>query len=240
MAQLAVRTFRVIGPGRAGSALQRALASVDGWDARTPLGRGDPVTLAAHAIDLLVIATPDRAIAEVAAAVEPVDGVVVAHLSGACGLDVLAPHARRAAMHPLMTLPDAELGARRLRGAWFAVAGDPLVRDVVAALGGRAFAVANDNRAIYHAAACVASNHVVALLAQVERLAVSADVPFAAFFDLVRASVDNCAAIGPLRALTGPAARGDDATIERHLAAISEREHPSYRALVAEIHRLVS
>ena len=234
-----VRTFRVIGLGRAGGSLQRALVGTGSWRARAALGRGDHLDAAAADVDLLVLATPDRAIADVAARVRPA-GAVVAHLSGACGLDALAPHERRAALHPLMTLPDAERGAASLRGAWFAVAGDPLVLDVVASLGGRPFPVADDARAVYHAAACVASNHTTALLAQVERLAAHAGVPFAAYFDLVRASVDNSESLGPRRALTGPAARGDDDTIARHLAALDARERPVYEAMVAEIRRLVT
>ena len=239
MASRTVRSFRVIGPGRAGGSLQRALVAA-GWQPSPPLGRHDDVRDAARDVELLVIATPDRSIAGVAAAVAPSPDTVVVHLSGASGLDVLAPHARRGALHPLMTLPDAERGAARLRGAWFAVAGDPFVLEVVAALDARSFPIADDARAAYHAAACVASNHTAALLAQVERLAAQAGVPFAAFFDLVRATVGNCEAIGPRLALTGPAARGDDATIARHLAALDTRERPVYEALVAEIRRLVS
>ena len=195
---------------------------------------------AAGDVELVVIATPDRSIAEVAVSIVPVGHVAVMHLSGAYGLDVLAPHVRRAALHPLMTLADAERGAVVLRGAWFAVAGDPVADDIVAALGGRSFTVADEHRALYHAAASVASNHVVALLAQVERLASAAGVPYEAFFDLVRASVDNCASIGPLRALTGPASRGDDATLDRHRAVLTDRERPAYEAMVDEIKRLVS
>jgi predicted short-subunit dehydrogenase-like oxidoreductase (DUF2520 family) len=235
-----MRTLCVVGPGRAGGAVERALVATGGWISRPALGRGDDVRRAAQGVDLLVIATPDRAIPMVASGVEPVGSTVVAHLSGALGLDALAPHPRRAALHPLMTLPDPERGAALLRGAWFACAGDPFVHEVVSALGGRAFPIADERRATYHAAACVASNHTVALLAQVERLAGAAGVPFDAFFDLVRASVDNSEAMGPRRALTGPAARGDDQTIARHVAALDERECPVYEALVSEIRRLVS
>jgi len=228
----------VIGPGRAGLSLARALAGA-GWRIEQPLGRGDDIRGAASGIDLLVLATPDGAIAEVAAAVEPDPATVVAHLAGSLGLDVLAPHARRAAVHPLVAMPDPGTGARRLRGAWFAVAGDPLAREVVEALGGRWFAVADDDRAAYHAAACIASNHLVALLGQVERVAAGAGVPLEAYLDLARATLDNVAALGPAAALTGPAARGDTATIERHLAALGPDERPAYEAMAALALRLV-
>ena len=76
-----------------------------------------------------------------------------------------------------MTLPDEQRGAEALRGAWFAVAGDDKILDVVRSLGGRSFTVADERRALYHAAACVAANHLVALMGQVERLADAAGVP---------------------------------------------------------------
>jgi predicted short-subunit dehydrogenase-like oxidoreductase (DUF2520 family) len=227
----------VIGPGRAGLSVARALAGA-GWRVEQALGRNDDIRDAAAGVDLLVLATPDRAIAEVAATVEPEPGTVVAHLAGSLGLDVLGRHPRRAAVHPLVAMPDPETGARRLRGAWFAVAGDPRARELVEALGGRWFTVADDDRAAYHAAACIASNHLVALLGQVERVAASAGVPFDAYLDLVRATLDNVAALGPAAALTGPAARGDNDTIARHLAALDPNERPAYEAMAALAQRL--
>jgi predicted short-subunit dehydrogenase-like oxidoreductase (DUF2520 family) len=224
-------TFRVVGPGRAGRSLQLAFERV-GWRALAPLGRGDDLTDAAAGADVVVIATPDGAIASTAAAIRPVGGVAVVHLAGSLGLDVLAPHQRRASVHPLVALPDPIAGAQRLIGAWFAVAGDPVARDIVAALDGRAIEVPDDKRALHHAAAVIASNHLVALLGQVERVAADAGVPLEAYLDLVRATVDNVAALGPRDALTGPVARGDWDTVARHLAALPPEERPPYEAMV--------
>ena len=232
------KSLRVIGPGRAGTSLARALAEA-GWRVLPPLGRADDVRAAADAVDLLVIATPDGAIGEVAASVEPVERTVVAHLAGSVGLEVLAPHRRRAVIHPLVALPDADTGARGLRsGAWFAVTGDELALQVVRDLGGRSLPVADADRAAYHAAACIASNHLVALLGQAERVAASAGVPLDALLDLVRATVDNVATLGPAAALTGPVARRDWATVERHLAALEPSERPAYEAMAAAAGRL--
>jgi predicted short-subunit dehydrogenase-like oxidoreductase (DUF2520 family) len=220
----------VVGLGRAGGSFAEALRDA-GWRLDGVFGRGMALDDAAVDVDLVIIATPDRAIAEVAGAIGPVAKTAIMHLSGACGLDQLAPHTRRASVHALMTLPYVRTGAARLRGGWFATAGDPIAAELVSALDGRAFVVADDQRALYHAAASVASNHLVVLLGQVERLAAGAGVPFAAFFPLIRASVDNVEALGAARALTGPAARGDDETIERHLRALDESERPLYRVL---------
>jgi predicted short-subunit dehydrogenase-like oxidoreductase (DUF2520 family) len=220
-------TLRVVGPGRAGGSLMRALGAV-GWDVVPALRRGDDLRDAAAGVDLLVIATPDAAVGEIAAAVEPVATTVVAHLAGSLGVDVLGAHPRPAALHPLRSIPTPETD---LRGAWFAVAGDPLVGQVVTALGGYRVDVADADRVTYHAAACIASNHLVALLGQVERVAAAAGVPLAAYLDLVRGTVDNVAALGPAAALTGPVARGDDATVVRHLAAIDPSERIAYEAM---------
>jgi predicted short-subunit dehydrogenase-like oxidoreductase (DUF2520 family) len=238
--------LRIIGNGRAGGALSLALEA-RGWVVRGRLGRTDAVDDAAQGVDLLVISTPDASIADVAVSVRPTDDgtTVVAHLAGSLGLDVLrdAGHPRVAAIHPLVSLPNAELGAERLAaGAWFAVAGDPLAEGVVEVLGGHAFEVADEDRAAYHAAACIASNHTVALLGQVERISASIGVPMDGYLDLVRATIENVAQLGAPAALTGPAARGDWPTIERHrraLSALGADEVATYDAMVRAARRLV-
>jgi predicted short-subunit dehydrogenase-like oxidoreductase (DUF2520 family) len=234
-----VPSLRVIGPGRAGGSLRAALAGV-GWRDAGALGRSNDLSDAAQDVDLLVIATPDATVAQVAAEVRPRVGAAVCHLAGSLGLEVLAPHPRRAALHPLVAMPNAEVGAARLRsGAWFAIAGDPIVEQVVADLGGRSFRVADEHRSAYHAAAVIASNHLVALLGQAERVARLAGVPLEAYLDLVRMTVDNVAELGPAAALTGPAARGDWDTIHRHLAALPEDERETYEVMVRAARRLV-
>ena len=237
------RSVRIIGGGRAGASMAAAMSEA-GWHVQPILGRDSPrseIAAAAIGTDLVLIATPDAVVATVAAAIRPAADTVVAHLCGSLGLDVLAPHELRASLHPVMSLPDAAIGARRLLdGGWFAVAGDPLVRDVVTDLGGQVLEVHDADRAAYHAAAVIASNHLVALLGQAERVAATAGVPFAALMDLVHATVDNVAGLGPARALTGPAARGDDETLRRHLEAIAPSERTAYEALAEQARRLAT
>ncbi len=231
-------TVRLIGPGRAGRSLAAALADA-GCDVRDVLTRHDDVSFAARGVDVLVIATPDAAIAGVAARVRPVRTTVVVHLSGALGLDVLAPHPRRASLHPLVPLPSPEVGRVRLRsGITFAVAGDPVAEDLARLLDGLVVAVDDEHRAAYHAAACIASNHLVALMGQVERVAASAGLDLDTFVGLARAALTDVAELGPAAALTGPAARGDEATLERHRRILDHAEVPGYEAGVALARRL--
>lgn len=222
--------FRIIGPGRAGASLRQALER-RGWHCAGSFGRTDDPADAADGTDLVIVAVPDDAIAEVARSVRPGAAALI-HLSGAATLDRLEPHQRRGSVHPLVAMPDPDTGAERLlAGATFAVAGDPVAAEIVAVLGGTAIEVAEHHRAIYHAAAAIASNHLVALCAQVERLAATADVPVSVYWELMARSLDNVASVGAADALTGPAARGDQATIDAHLAAIGADEQPLYLAL---------
>ena len=64
-------------------------------------------------------------------------------------------------------------------------------------------------------------------------------MPPEAYLDLARATLDNVADLGAAAALTGPVARGDWATVRRHLDAIPAGERPAYRALAASAARLV-
>lgn len=230
---------RIIGPGRAGTSLHQALTRAH-WPMESLVARHGDVRRAAAGVDLVLIATPDSAIAEVAARIEPVASTVVGHLSGSLGLAPLAGHERRAVLHPLVALPDPERGAERLVGAWFGLSadGDPIVEEIVDELHGRAIRIAEHDWARYHAAAVIAANHLVALMGQVERVASSVDAPLEAFLDLARGSLDDVAAVGPAAALTGPVRRGDHATIERHLAALPVRERHAYDALAKEAARL--
>lgn len=210
----------VVGRGRLGTALARALRDagvvVDG-----PLGRGETPP---SAVDAVLLCVPDAEIASAAAVVSP--GPLVGHCSGATGLRPLAALGHEAfALHPLMTV--TREGAV-FAGAGAAVAGSTerataFATGLARRLGMTPFAVHDDDRAAYHAAASMASNFLVTLEAAAERLAATAGVDRAALAPLVRATVENWAAVGPERALTGPVARGDEATVARQREAIAER-----------------
>jgi predicted short-subunit dehydrogenase-like oxidoreductase (DUF2520 family) len=233
-------TVRLIGPGRAGLSVVAALESA-GHTFVGFVGSSDDPTDAAEGVDVLIVAVPDRKIAEVAKKVRPVDSTLVVHLSGSQGLGVLAPHRRRGSMHPLMPLPNPEVGAMRLRaGATFAVAGDPMAEELARSIGGRTVVVRDENRAAYHAAACIAANHVVALMGQVERVAESIGLDLDVFLGLSRAALADVEALGPVAALTGPASRGDSTTLARHRAVLSPEERDAYDACAALAARLAA
>jgi predicted short-subunit dehydrogenase-like oxidoreductase (DUF2520 family) len=196
----------VIGAGRVGSAVSARL-------------RERAVALRADG-ELRLLCVPDSAIAQVARAIEP--GPWVAHVSGATTLAALEPHARRFSVHPLQTFTHAR-GAEQLDGAWAAVtaeADDARTRAfwLAETLGLRPFELADAARPLYHAGAAIASNYLVTLYRAAARLFDDAGAPPEALVPLMRRTIENGFE------LTGPIARGDWATVDRHLDAIRERE----------------
>jgi len=251
----------LVGPGRAGSALTLAMQRA-GHDIIAVAGRdleragvaagqlGDAIALSIGdpmpAVDVVIVAVRDGAIAEVATALAPAVGEAggVVHVSGATPVGALDPISatgvQTGSFHPLQTLPSAEAGAQRLDGAWIAVtAASPLretLHELAASLGGKPFDLDDEHKAVYHAAAAAAANFPVAALTVAHDLFAAAGVPFDAARPLVEAVVSNAFDQGPAESLTGPVARGDTETVAAQLAAVSEETpewEPAYRAFVA-------
>jgi pantoate--beta-alanine ligase len=201
-----IERIRVVGAGgRVGSAVSARLAE-----------RG--VRLDADDPELVLLCVPDRAIAEVSGAIAP--GPWIAHVSGATPLAALDPHARRFGMHPLQSFSKTR-GPEQLDGAWAAVSAEGENARTTGfwlaeTLGLRPFELDDDSRAAYHAGAAVASNYLVTLRQAAGSLLESAGAPPEALEPLMRGVMDNGFE------LTGPIARGDWETVERHLAVIRE------------------
>ena len=188
------------------------------------------------ASDLILLAAPDDAITPIAATLPWRAGQRVVHFSGAMGARALASAAERgatvAALHPLMTFTRALAAGpidailARLRGCvWALETDDEALREalqaMVAALGGRVALLTEAARIPYHIAGVLASNYVVTLMGAASALweSFGADTALAreALLPLMRASVENLAALEPSAALSGPIARGDLGTIRAHL-----------------------
>jgi predicted short-subunit dehydrogenase-like oxidoreductase (DUF2520 family) len=207
------QTIAIVGGGRMGRALTAALDAA-GVRVSGPHGRGFDGARA----DAVLLCVPDGQIAVAAADVAP--GRLVGHCSGATGLDALAPH-EAFALHPLMTIT---WRGGDFRGAGAAVAGSSdraltFATELARALGMRPFEIADADRAAYHAGAAMASNFLIALESAAQRVG---GVDRELLAPLVRAAVETWAAEGDA-ALTGPIARGDEATVARHREAIAQR-----------------
>lgn len=159
------------------------------------------------------------------------------HASGATEVTVLEPLVRAGCavggLHPLA----AATGSDALRGVWWGVEADgpalELAVRIVAATGGHMLQIPPGSRPLYHAAAVLASNALVALLGTAEGVMSRAGVPDArpALAALAGGALRAVALHGPAAALTGPVARGDVGTVAAHLEQLSQDERAVYSAL---------
>ena len=239
----------VLGRGRLGGALTRALrraGPVRSFD-RPGSERLEARRRRALAdAEVVLLCVPDGLVAEVAAAHAGhfCTGQVVAHCAGALDLGPLAPAAARGAhlgsLHPLCAVPSPRTS---LAGAAAAVSGDPLASRLLSRLareaGMRPFALPAGDRALYHAAAVLAANGLVALAAEsadlLRRSGLDEQATLAALSSLMGSALRGVEAEGLPGALSGPVARGDAEVVAAHLRALGERGGPRalplYRAL---------
>jgi predicted short-subunit dehydrogenase-like oxidoreductase (DUF2520 family) len=257
----------VIGPGRAGTALACALANAghhvvaaSAISARSrdrvrgcfPGARiTDPAGVAAAA-DLVLLTVPDDVLPGLASGLArtgaPLRGRMLAHASGAHGIAVLDEAARGGALpiaiHPVMTFTGREDDVDRIKGACFGVTAPEPLRLAAAALviemGGEPVWIAEENRALYHAALAFAANHLVTLVAQAGDLLAraGADAPQRMLAPLLLAALDNALRFGD-SGLTGPVARGDDGTVAAHVRAIGQAD-PRAKAAYLALARLTA
>jgi len=205
----------VVGCGRVGGSIASGLAAAG--VTVTVAGREDAVEACREA-EVALLCVPDDAIGEAAATVAAAAPALrfAGHTSGATGLDALGSLAARGvatfSLHPLQTVPDGETDFTACPCAVWGATPEALALagKLATTLGMRSFELADSERAAYHAAACIASNFLVAPDAR-ELLA-----------PLVLRTAANWSELGAA-ALTGPIARGDAETVERHLQALRER-----------------
>lgn len=192
--------------------------------------------------DLIIIATPDAAIAPVAKELAALFGNkagasarksrTVLHTSGATSSEVLTPlrvaGLAIGSLHPLVSIAEAGSNPEIFRDVHFCVEGDAsavrLARILVKQLGGRSFTIKPKSKPLYHAAAVMTAGHVVALfdlaMLMLRECGLSAREAHRVLSPLLRSTATNLEKNSPSRALTGPYARGDIETARKHLAAL--------------------
>ncbi|TAK76118.1 MAG: DUF2520 domain-containing protein [Dehalococcoidia bacterium] len=260
----------VLGAGRLGSALAAALVAAGAGRVAIGARRLDAVRTLASTLkieaappatlvercDLVFLTVPDTAIESTAETLPWRPGQAAVHCSGALGLDVLRAAAGRKAstgcFHPLQTFPAEGTTSEApglFRGITCGVESSdaPLsarLEAIAAGLGARVIRLEGVDRALYHAAAVLVSNDVVALAAAARRVWARAGLPAEsgreALAPLLVAAAGNVSRLSPEEALTGPVARGDVATVERHLRALEVEPElrEVYRRLALELLQL--
>ncbi|MEU7003307.1 DUF2520 domain-containing protein [Nonomuraea sp. NPDC046570] len=237
----------VLGAGKVGSALGAALAQaghrvvaasgVSDTSQRWAAERlGVPTTNpeeVVRAAELILLTVPDDTlpdlVAGLAATGADLRGKLLAHTSGAYGLAVLEPAARSGAiplaLHPVMTFTGRDDDLTRITGCSFGVTSPeplrPIAEALVIEMGGEPVWIADEDRALYHAALANAANHMVTLIAESSELLerIGVEHPGRMLGPLLGAALDNVLRMG-ITALTGPVVRGDAGTVRKHVDAL--------------------
>lgn len=247
------RTISIVGAGRVGRTLATRLREL-GWRigavatrssataraAVKAIGDGSPFPRLTRDVldaDIVLLATPDGALAPVAAALarlgdKECHGKVMLHTSGALDRNILAPLARHGAatgsLHPMQTFSGRSLP--NLKGVIFTVEGDPRARraaqQIARQLGGVPVTIKGADKPAYHAAAVLVAGHALALVEAATqilmRVGFSRRRAIAALLPLVRQMLDNFERLGPQAAWTGPIARGDLDVVAKHSQALKK------------------
>jgi predicted short-subunit dehydrogenase-like oxidoreductase (DUF2520 family) len=251
----------VVGPGRAGTALARALVRAGHVITATSAVSAkskqrareyfpdavitDPAEVIEKS-DLVLLTVPDdelpALIVGLANTGAPLGGRLVAHASGAHGITILAPATQRGALplaiHPVMTFTGRDDDVDRIKGVSFGVTAPeplkPAAEALVIEMGGEPVFIPEENRALYHAALAFAANHLVTITAQAADLLrqAGADNPNRMLAPLLSAALDNALRLGD-NGLTGPVARGDDGTVAAHIKAIEKADPRAKNAYLA-------
>jgi predicted short-subunit dehydrogenase-like oxidoreductase (DUF2520 family) len=195
--------------------------------------------------DCILITTPDDVISSACDEIadsELVKEKFIFHMSGAGGLDLLNTAKRTgaiiASIHPLQSFSSIDNAINNIPGSVFGITAGKKARKqaeiIVRDLKGIPVFISPAQKPLYHAAACFASNYLVSLLNVVESIYESIGISKTnarkAYLPLIYGTLKNVENSGSIQALTGPIARGDAGTIEKHLAAIAKTQ-PQYSSL---------
>jgi len=259
------RRFAIIGAGKVGTAIghilqkkgfnivavaSRSQESLDRAQEFIYGYKTQNVVEAAKLADAILITTNDDQVEPVCRKIAQYGGFdsedIVFHVSGALSTDVLntarAFGAKGGSVHPLQSFATVEGAVCHLPGSVFGITAEeeilPLAREIVEALGGSAVVVKDENKALYHAAACVASNYFVSLIHFAQSiygdLGVSKEIALKALLPLIKGTLANIESQGTAAALTGPIARGDMGPIKKHLTAF-DGKIPEKKKLYCEL-----
>jgi len=189
----------------------------------------------ANVAEMVFVTTPDDVIAQVCSEVQWHEEQNVVHCSGVHSVDILEPAKKVGAtvgsFHPLQTFADVDQAIENLPGSTFALeAEEPLLstlKELTSLLNGNWVELKPGDKVLYHAAAVFACNYLVTLVKLALDLwrdfGVSSKEATKALLPLLRGTINNIDNIGLPDCLTGPVARGDLGTIQRHLSALEDR-----------------
>jgi predicted short-subunit dehydrogenase-like oxidoreductase (DUF2520 family) len=260
-----IRTFSIIGMGRAGTALYHTLTSAGYECVHIVSSKAEQFLDFAgnvspeipdeirHA-DIWFICVPDDHIEQIgvtlAANSFSKTGVIFTHISGARGSELLGPLGSEgghiASFHPMQTIT-ATSGADSFKGVIFTLEGSneacEALEVVVSKIGGKSQVLSAEQKLRFHLAGVVVSNFMSSLVLSAAKI-LSNDMAEpetyvrTQFGNIMRMTLHNILENGFPDAITGPAFRGDRDTLVHHLAALEK--HPQLKNIYLELSTILA
>lgn len=195
--------------------------------------------------DTLFITTPDGYISEAWDHIREmsIDNKIICHFSGSLSSVVFSgidkTGASYCSIHPMLAFSNKYSSYKQLNNTFFTIEGDILaveqIEKMFESLGNVLCKIDGHKKAIYHTAASILSNQVVAVLATgfdlLEECGFSREDAIKASSQLIRENVENVLSMGPVDALTGPIERGDVGTVKKHLDNVNDDNKVMYKTL---------
>lgn len=201
------------------------------------------------ASDTLFITTPDGSIGDVwdCIAKLSIQNKIICHFSGSLSSVVFSGIEKTGAsgcsIHPMLAFSDRFSSYRQLNEAYMTIEGQEtavnVVRELFERLGNSVCRIDLDRKELYHCAASIVSNQVIALYTmgtdQLVKCGFDREDAAKLVTPLVRNNVESMLADGVVNALTGPVERNDTGTVEKHLKALEGDDREVYRLLAKRL-----
>lgn len=174
--------------------------------------------------DFLIIAVNDDAISEVVSHLVDYKGLAV-HTSGTKSSELLNGIARRGVFYPLQTMSkERDISFDDIPLLIYANSQEDLakMRGFAEILSSKVFDCDDEQRKTIHLSAVFVSNFTNVMIGIGDKLLKNNDLPLQIMEPLVKETVGKCFGISPEKALTGPARRGDFATLAAHEKMLSD------------------
>ena len=203
--------------------------------------------------DTIFITTPDAVIGSVWDCIKnnmSVQNKIVCHFSGALSSDVFTDSQSTGAgvcsIHPMLAFSDKLTSYRIPANTFFALEGDETavsaLKSLFESLGNIVCRIDKSKKSLYHTAASVLSNELVAVLdmgySLLEECGFSRDEAVKATHNLVLGNVNSVLENGCVKALTGPVERNDLQTVKKHVNSLKGEDRQIYILLAKHLVKL--
>lgn len=198
--------------------------------------------------DLILVSTSDGAIAQCASLLRESraihHGTIVFHCSGSQPSSLLAVlrqnGARIASVHPVKSFADPSSSVASFPGTYCGLEGDDeavqFLTRIFEDCGGRTFPINPDFKLLYHAGTVIVCNYLTALLEAglqcYEKAGIARPTAMALMQPIVEGTIANSFKLGPVKALTGPIARGEEELVRKQDKAIAD-----WSSLISRVYR---